>query len=664
MKINLNSLSLLNFKGIRNRTVKFGKQTDIKGRNKLGKTTLLDAFLWLLFDKDSTDRKSFEIKTLDEHNQPYHRLSHEVTADITVDGDSVVIRKLFKEKWVKVTGELEKTFKGHTTEFFWDEVPLTLAEFKAKVAKILNEDIFKLITNISYFNTALDWQKRRTVLEQIGGQLSDKQILQDMISGGDTKYQALFDALTGSKTVEDYKKTIASKKKLIEDDLKLIPSRIDEAKRSLPDIIDYDAINVQLEMDALVLKGVEASLMDKTESQKAHQENITYLLNQISSLKVERQGLEFNIKNSTRNKKDVRSQSILDKERESAALNSEINRLTGDWTAENNRLTGLIEAKGLLTNNWTKIDAETLEFNDNDFSCPTCKRAYEADNITEKKNELQQNFNTNKSTRLNDIVARGQKMNDDITLANTNLNNIAAKGIAKRSELALLQEAVNTLKEEHERLNLDEENTIVEAIKNDSGIMAIDQKLINFNEQVNAPQTVDDNKELLQQKNDLSSKIKEYEKQLSTKDQRTKIQARITELTGQESTLSQELAAFEGIEFNILQFSKEKMTALENRINSRFSLVKFKLFEDQINGTEIPCCITLINGVPYPDVNTASRINAGLDIINTLSAHYDVFAPVFVDNAESVNDILHTESQLITLSVSFDNELQVEIVEP
>jgi exonuclease SbcC len=116
--------------------------------------------------------------------------------------------------------------------------------------------------------------------------------------------------------------------------------------------------------------------------------------------------------------------------------------------------------------------------------------------------------------------------------------------------------------------------------------------------------------------------------------------------------MAQELASLEGVEYSIEQFTKAKMDMLEARINGRFKLVRFKMFEDQINGGQVEACTTLISGVPFDNANNAARIQAGLDIINTLSDHYGVCAPVWVDNRESVIDLPETKSQLINLVVS------------
>ena len=129
-EITLKQLKLLNFKGIREKTIHFGHVTDIFGDNGTGKTTIMDAFLWLIFGKDSTDRKDFEIKTLDKNNKAFHKMSHEVSAIINVDGDEVGIRHTYKENWPTKKGTATETFSGHKNEYYWNDVPLNETEFR------------------------------------------------------------------------------------------------------------------------------------------------------------------------------------------------------------------------------------------------------------------------------------------------------------------------------------------------------------------------------------------------------------------------------------------------------------------------------------------------------------------------------------------------------
>ena len=109
------------------------------------------------------------------------------------------------------------------------------------------------------------------------------------------------------------------------------------------------------------------------------------------------------------------------------------------------------------------------------------------------------------------------------------------------------------------------------------------------------------------------------------------------------------------------QFIRTKVQLLEDRINNKFELARFKLFDVQINGAVVECCETTYRGVPYSSLNRGARINVGLDIIRTLSKHYGFNAPIWIDNAEAVTHLIEIDSQVIRLLVSEqDEKLRVE----
>ena len=118
MNIELKKLELLNFKGIKEKTIEFGRETNIFGRNETGKTTIFDSFTWLLFGKDSSNRSDFNIKTIDKNGEFIHGLEHQVIGVLDVDGKEVILRRLLKENWVKKRGFAEAVFSGNTTEYF------------------------------------------------------------------------------------------------------------------------------------------------------------------------------------------------------------------------------------------------------------------------------------------------------------------------------------------------------------------------------------------------------------------------------------------------------------------------------------------------------------------------------------------------------------------
>jgi DNA repair protein SbcC/Rad50 len=661
MKITLEKLSLLNFKGIRSLSVDFhGKDVDIYGENATGKTTIIDSFLWLLFNKDSTDRKDFEIKTLDENNDPYRRLNPEVSARLNIDGDEVVLKKVYEENWVKKRGSIETVFSGHSTTYYWNEVPLKLEDYQAKIGSILNENIFKLITNTSYFNN-LKWQDRRNVLLQIAGDITNHDILDKMATLSNKEAVAnLTRVLNSKKTIEEYRLEISAKKRKIKEDLVVIPSRIDEAKRGLPEEMDYPALEQELLGNLSEVEKIDQALQDKTKAQKEKQNSVSQKLQEIQEAKTKIQAIEFSIKNSLRDKKQARDQVIMDLERGLRSGTDEYSRINREIPVEENRKAKLVQQQTMLREKYYSVNARKLDFKEGEFSCPTCKREYEATDIELKKIELIKNFNQDKSRQLSEIQTQGKALLNDIAEIGATIIELNRLAEITGIDLTALKNRISKLEGENVTLSQNEVLEYNQLVANHATHKTLVAKIRGLEAEVNAPGTTEDNSALRETKKQLSITIDTLKKSLATKEQREKILARIGELQEQEKHMAGELASLEGIEFSIDQFEKAKMDTLESRINGRFSLVKFKLFETQINGGQVPCCETLINGVPYSDANNAARINSGLDIINTLSKHYDTTAPVFIDNAESVITLMPIESQIIRLVVSAkDKKLRV-----
>ena len=121
--------------------------------------------------------------------------------------------------------------------------------------------------------------------------------------------------------------------------------------------------------------------------------------------------------------------------------------------------------------------------------------------------------------------------------------------------------------------------------------------------------------------------------------------------------VSKQIADLEQSIFTAESFEKAKSDMVEDKVNELFKVVRFRMFTKQINGGIAPDCEILINGVPFSDANTASQINAGIEIINILCSHYSVSAPIFVDNRESCTVIIPTKSQLINLVVSPEHKV-------
>src|SRR5690625_398017 len=245
-QIKLLNMKLSHFKGIKDLEIDFnGDDTRIYGDNGTGKTTVFDAFVWLLFNKDSQNKSDFQIKTM-ENDEVIHNLNHEVAATLLVDGSELQLKKVFKEKWTKPKGKIDHVFGGHTTDYYINEVPCgTKKEYDETITDIIDESVFKLLTNPNEFNVNMHWKDRRNLLFEIAGDITDEDVI-----ASDKDLSKLLDVLNG-RSIDDLKKVIAAKRKEINKKLEEIPTRIDEINRNKPDISGLNKTNIMSQLDKL-----------------------------------------------------------------------------------------------------------------------------------------------------------------------------------------------------------------------------------------------------------------------------------------------------------------------------------------------------------------------------------------------------------------------------
>ncbi|EPB8155429.1 recombinase RecF [Clostridium perfringens] len=638
----LKTLILRNFKGIKDLRVDFNRVTDISGDNAVGKTTIFDAFTWLLFDKNSLDAKDFEIKTLDKNNNVIYGLEHEVTALLNIDGVEKKLSKIYKEKWTKKRGEAEKQLTGHTTDYYIDDVPVKKVEFQEAIGNIIDEKLFKLITNPLYFSTILNWKDRRNVLLSIIGDVD----VMDVIKGNNTLKG--FDALLGEKTVDDLKKTLVARKRKINQDINSIPVRIDELDKSILNL-DFEALEGELKLKNEELKQVEDKLYDSTK---------------LGDVVLEKQQKLFNLKNMLQSiEYKAESQANRPKKELEALLDEKAYELKDTLrkvSTLEERLISIKFKKDLvkdqmdsLRNNWHEEKLRTLEFNEHEFVCPTCKREFEADDIEAKKENLIEQFNISKSRKLADINSLGVAKKDEFEDIEKQISNLETEVEETKVKASGLEKEVKDIKVKLD--NFKPSIVLGEEYKKVSCEIA--DLEVEINDNTSTKELISS---LRREKSDLVDAIDNIKAKLTYREKNKATLERIEELKDEERKLAETLAKVEKEEFQCETFIKAKVKLMEDSINEKFKYVSFKLFNTLVNGAVEECCVATVNGVPFDSVNNAGKINAGIDIINTLCNHYDIECPVFVDNAESVNELLECKSQVIRLIVSKDKTLVVK----
>lgn len=646
--VKLLSMNLENFKGVKNFSlITNGENARIFGDNATGKTSLFDAFLWLLFDKDSQNKKDFAIKSLDAAGDEAHNLNHSVEATFVIDGSEVVLKKVYFEDWVQKRGAANKEFSGHKTKYYIDEVPKKKKEYVDFVTEIVEEEIFKLITSPTYFNEQIKWQDRRKLLIDICGDISDEDVF-----ASDNQLKGLELILKG-RSLEDHKKVITERRKAINDDLRMIPVRIDEINKSIPEeTIDIDLIRNELteiesEIDAnktLInnIQNGQALQSKELELRKVENDLETVKRTFESDSKDKLYQLQAKLQEEQGNLK-ILDMKVEENNRATEYANSNIKRIEEDLVK--------------LRSDWNEVNSSQFQHVDA-CVCPTCEQELPTDQVEAARQKALESFNAKKANDLSEIDSKGksyahkkQQLLDEIQKNTSNLEKTEGIRSEKTKQIEKLNSEIDSLKSSLKDVSESPEYNKFMNLR-----QALEQEISTIkNQSVQATQDIKDaNVQLELKKRELNAEIAKYANIDNLK-------ARISEYEDQEDMLTKEHQKLEHQLFLTEEFIRRKIELLTEKINSKFKLARFKLFDNQINGGLNEVCETTYAGVPYSSLNNAMRINVGLDIIETLSNHFGIVAPIFVDNAEAVTKLNAIDSQIISLVVSEqDKTLRVE----
>lgn len=641
----LNQLKLKNFKNAKNELIEFRLITNIYGDNGTGKTTVFDAFMWLLFGKDSHNISKFDVQPLDEQGNVIHMLDTEVEGILNVDGKDVTLKKVLKEKWVKKRGETDSELKGTETINYINELPSKQNDYKDYISSIIDENIFKLITNPLYFSTVLSWQERRKALMDIIGNIDDGQVIN---YNSDLKP---LEVLLQDDDIETLKAKVKASIKKLKKDKEDIPARVDELTRTIKSDIDFDALDINRRGITAGIKDLDAEIADGSKIG----ENVLKEKNRLYELKGKLRDMEYEASSKA---KEPLNKLRNDLYRVQSDLNSEKYKLT---SAERNNevikkeIDSLTSRNNDLRDKWHEEDIKVLEFNEDEFICPTCKRPFDEADIEIKKQEMQENFNRGKAEALKKINDEGVKNAKGIDELNKQLEN--SKTEEYKTSISSLEKQCNDLHQQIDNYSPEINYLDIPGYKDIfDEANALEAKL---------QQPVAENpalEHLKKRRAELELELKEVDSKLAYKQTNENANKRIEELKADEKKLAQKIADLEKQEYLTEQFTKTKVELLESSIDKKFHYVTFKLFETQVNGGLVECCEVLVNGVPFStNLNSGAKINAGLDIINALCDYYQVNAPIWLDNKETVTKTIPVESQVINLIVSEpDKNLRVE----
>lgn len=657
----LQSITIKNFQGMKNQTFDFqGKNSKIYGTNAAGKTTLANAFTWLLFDRSYTDIKGFSPKPQGEAGDGLHNLETVVTAELITDERIIKLSKEFKEKWTSKRGSVIQEFTGHTTSYFIDDVPTSAGDYQKFIDSIIDKDKARILTTPLYFAEIMSWQDRRKLLMETFGDVTNDDVFNSNVALITLKEEI------GTLSIDDF---IAKNKNILSKAVKEIEEskvRIDELKNIEKPADDVNSLEkekaelfVKLEQEQQKLANIKANKIDTSSIDEEISKTFELLQQEKEKrlAKMQQQQEELAKANRVKQEKlDTQNKALRQLLNSADDIKNQIeknNKLISEKTAE--REAGL-----------KKLDElEDTVFDETSAVCPTCNRQYD----TEKIEDMKAKFNNNLADEIErlknyirancskniiaDLEKENEKLQEELSNINANIDKIKNLIAETEQETVAVAEINNN---EWLDSSINEQENKLEELK------AKKQALLNSDDEAKSEEISNINNVISTLKNELETKQAEISKINTYKD----TEKRLVEL---EKEQVKNIEIRESAENNIElaeNFIRAKMEMLSNKINSKFSNIKFKMFDTQINGGIKEICEVLVpdgqgNNIAFSVANNAGRINACIEIINFLSDVWGVRLPLFIDNAESIVKLANTETQIIQLIVS-EKDKQLRLV--
>ena len=656
MDIRIKRIELENFKCFRTKILKLDRDiTVIRGRNGEGKTTIADAILWCLFGKNTMGQSDFAIKTKEDGVEIPH-LDHSVELFLEADGEYSIKRTL-KETWVKKRGSNAQVLKNNTTEYMINGEVLTATDFKKKINALIPEDIFRIVTNPLYF-PSLKWQEQRAFLSTLAGDVEDD------LSDNEDLLELSKKLEQNNEDIVAYRKHLSYRIKEVKEKIKQIPVRLEEQHKALPEPQDWDKLQAEYEILIEKSKGVSGQILTIKSGNGGdfEKERIRQQLKSVDK------GIDEIEERATKTIREARAE-LDSKINVARAKFSEITRNKADLDSKIMSYDSLMnrcnetleqceqdadEIRRLWAENNKKFDASTIT-----TTCPTCGQYLPDSQIQEKIEQMRTNYNKNQEGVKQGLRERAEKVKKLKADTEKQLEELKAQ---KDADLETALRLKNELNAQHKEL-VDLEHTPIGTFedmligdKEYSALLTKKKELQNQFESAGMDdKTSDELTNLEKEYLELQNKIDETSKKLVSKVQYDRICGLIDGIKEDQKVYVSTLTKLEQEEDIAKMYQDRQNAILEENINKHFELVKWKMFRTVNNGGDPfdePYCECYIDGVAYHDgLNQAARLNAGLDIIKTLCKHYGVTAPIVIDNSESVNDILPTESQQIRLFV-------------
>ena len=650
-RIELTRLTLDNFKGFASKSVEFDTYTYITGANGTGKSTLYEAYLWCLFNKDSYGN-SLSVQPIGKDGEPIHKLTTSVEAVLLVDDVEVKVRRTQSEEWSVPRGKKEAVLKGTTQERYFNDVPLSVKDFAEKINGICNADDWFMLSSINII-PGMKQEDRRRKLQSIAPQV-DEQLIAD-------KYPAVREALSQGKSIDELKVQTKSVREKSKTELDMIPARIDQQEK-LRVTADFDTIAKEVtdvENHIREIEDTVASQIDSVSTEEVERNNA--IRKELSEVNSDLSDIESSVRKERNKRVDSLQKEIDELEAKESNLRYDVRELENKIKENTELRDNALAEKQRLCTEWMKTNAETY-IDVVETICPVCGQDLPEDRVNSARINAVNDFNSKKIEKLHDLEKRAeehkkkaQECDEVITASQNGIKEIENK-------LSLLPEQLN-----EKRKELSKVPSVELALAANKEYAKLTERKGDIERRIKATEVAESTSERKQrvdalnaEKAALHSRLNELNKQYQAKFTNEKIDTERQKLEKRSTELAQIIADCENTEQQISAFKKERIGMVEEAVSSLFDIVRWKMYEPNLtNDGEKEICQAVIAGVPYEQQNRATQVNAAIDIINGFSKAFDICLPLFVDNAESVNKINGHIGQIVELTVVESGDLHI-----
>lgn len=679
MNIKIKTITLRNFKGLRDVSFDFdGHNATIIGDNGTGKTTIFDALIWALFGKDSHNSTEIDIKAIDPATgEPMHRGEHYVEVALDVDGSVQTLRRTYREVWSKARGSAELRFVGHESAFAVNGVEVgTKSAYDEIIAGWISDNVFRMLTDPMYFNTRVDWKGRRAALLALVGDNIDRTAIR-------TQFADLLAEMNG-EPLADFKARLTAEKRMNKKELAMFGPKIEAYLNTMPPTEDYAAVEQEIarmesaaadeiaacqqQIDALDAQIADASKMDE-QTQATHDRKLKKVLDLKKSLS-DFIGAQLT---AARRHNSQREAAIADAQAKAEAVRREIGKIEAEANSKRDTLDACVKKQASIKKSveamreeYAAAKAAAFEYADT-TTCHACGQPLPAETVDEACRIAREHFEQHQREKLDKLVAAANlekdtyaKLSKLILATEHDIAMIDQYLSEQRSELDAAERGVTKAKDTPVvDLEIEEEQA-----KLLPGYATIAYELSRAQHDLEATTSVQTTAATLTERRraitaqidtvrqNLAHATADLRRRLANKERAAEIQYLIDEAKAAEEKIAERVAELERLEFAAAAYTKADIEAVEAAINARFEVVRWRMYEQTIEGADVETCVATIDGVPFPSLNSAGQVLAGLDVIRTFCRYYGATAPVFIDNAESISQTdFDLASQVIRLQV-------------